>query len=82
MADAAAGQIAALAGSPVEPEPFKPVFRGLLLTGMAARYLRSEPGGRGSEVDTEALWWPPAKISGRYLAPFLASELGLASATA
>jgi hypothetical protein len=28
-----------------------------------------------SEADTEALWWPPAKIVGRYLAPFLASEL-------
>ncbi|HXZ56752.1 MAG TPA: FAD-dependent oxidoreductase [Gaiellaceae bacterium] len=79
QADTAAEHIAALAGAPVEPEPFKPVFRGLLLTGMAARYLRSEPGGRGSEVDTEALWWPPAKISGHYLAPFLASKLGIAS---
>jgi hypothetical protein len=32
-----------------------------------------------SVVDTEALWWPPAKIAGRYLAPFLAEHLGLAS---
>jgi len=76
QADTAAEHIAALAGA---PGPFKPVFRGLLLTGMTARYLRSETGGRDSTVDTEALWWPPAKISGRYLAPFLASELGLAS---
>ena len=53
-------------------------FRGLLMTGMTARYLRSEPGGRGSEVDTEALWWPPAKIAGRYLGPFLAHHLHLA----
>ena len=72
MADAAAQGIAALAGAPVEPEPFKPVFRGVLLTGMSPPYLRGEPGGRVSEVDTEPLWWPPAKISGRYLAPFLA----------
>jgi sulfide:quinone oxidoreductase len=79
QADTAAEHIAALAGAPVEPEPFKPVFRGLLVTGMAPRYLRGEPGGRDSAVDTEALWWPPAKISGRYLAPFLASRLGLAS---
>ena len=77
MADAAAHGIAALAGAPVEPEPFKPVFRGVLLTGMSPPYLRGEPGGRVSEVDTEPLWWPPAKISGRYLAPFLASEASL-----
>jgi sulfide:quinone oxidoreductase len=82
QADTAAEHIAALAGAPVEPEPFKPVFRGLLLTGMVPRYLRGEAGGRASAVDTEALWWPPAKISGRYLAPFLASRLGLASVSA
>src|SRR5207247_1936839 len=67
----------ALAGLPVEPEPFKPVLRGLLLTGMAARYLRNEPGAARADVDTEALWWPPVKIVGRHLAPFLATKLGL-----
>jgi sulfide:quinone oxidoreductase len=77
MADAAAAEIAVLAGAPIEPEPFKPVLRGLLLTGMAPRFLRSEPGGRESAVDTEALWSPPAKIVGRHLAPFLATKLGL-----
>lgn len=77
QADAASAEIAALAGASVEPEPFKPVLRGLLLTGMAPRYLRSEPGDTRSEVDTEALWWPPAKIVGRHLAPFLATKLGL-----
>jgi len=25
-------------------------------------------------VSGEALWWPPAKIVGRYLAPFLAGR--------
>jgi hypothetical protein len=34
-------------------------------------------GTADSVVDTEALWWPPAKIVGRYLAPFLAQRLGL-----
>ena len=77
MADAAAAEIAALAGAPAEPELFKPVLRGLLLTGMAARFLRSETGGRESAVDTEALWSPPAKIVGRHLAAFLATKLGL-----
>ena len=49
QADTAAAEIAAQAGAPVEPEPFKPVLRGLLLTGMVPRYLRGEPGTR--EVD-------------------------------
>ena len=39
--------------------------------------LRAEAGARGSMIDTEPLWWPPAKIVGRYLAPFLAAHLGL-----
>ena len=77
QADVAATGIAALAGAPVEPAPFKPVLRGLLLTGMVTRFLRAEPGTAQSVIDTEALWWPPAKIVGRYLAPFLASRLGL-----
>ncbi len=77
QADVAATEIARRAGSTLEPTPFRPVLRGLLLTGMAARFLRAEPGTAQSAIDTEALWWPPAKIVGRYLAPFLASKLGL-----
>ncbi|HEY3106239.1 MAG TPA: FAD/NAD(P)-binding oxidoreductase [Gaiellaceae bacterium] len=79
QADAAAEAIAARAGAPIDPTPFKPVLRGLLLTGMAPRYLRAEPGTVRSVVDAQPLWWPPAKIVGRYLAPFLASELGVAA---
>jgi sulfide:quinone oxidoreductase len=78
QADAAAAAIAARAGAPVEPVRFKPVLRGLLLTGMTPRYLRAEAGTARSAVDAEALWWPPAKIVGRYLAPFLATHLGTA----
>jgi sulfide:quinone oxidoreductase len=77
QADAAAEAIAARAGAELEPSPFRPVLRGLLLTGMAPRFLRAEAGARGSAIDTEPLWWPPAKIVGRYLAPFLAAHLGL-----
>jgi sulfide:quinone oxidoreductase len=80
QADTAAAEIAAFAGAPVESEPFKPVLRGLLLTGMVPRYLRGEPGTPKSAVDTEALWWPPSKIVGRHLAPFLAAKLGLSEA--
>ena len=52
-------------------------MRGLLLTGMVPRFLRAEGSPSLSLVDTEPLWWPPAKIVGRYLAPFLADHLGL-----
>ena len=75
QADAAAAAIAARAGAPVTPEPFRPVLRGLLLTGGVPRYLRSEPGApadRVSEVADHALWWPPSKIAGRFLSPYLA----------
>ena len=78
QADAAASSIAADAGADVRPEPFTPLLRGLLLTGFVPRFMRADPSGAHSEVDTEPLWWPPAKIVGKYLAPFLAAELGLA----
>lgn len=77
QADAAAASIAADAGAALKPEAFKPVLRGLLLTGFLPRFLRAEATGTHSVVDTEPLWWPPAKIIGRYLSPFLAAKLGL-----
>jgi sulfide:quinone oxidoreductase len=81
QADAVAETIAAEAGAPVTPRPFDPVLRGLLLTGSEPLFLRAElGGGRGetSTADAEALWWPPAKIAARYLAPYLAEHAGLA----
>ena len=83
QADTAAESIAAAAGVPVQPLPFRPVLRGLLLTGDAPRFLRGEPVARGEEslVSTEPLWWPPAKIVGRHLAPFLAGLEPVAAAT-
>jgi sulfide:quinone oxidoreductase len=76
-ADAAAESIAAWAGADLQPRPFDPVLRGLLLTGLTPRYIRAEPTAEQFAFDTEPLWWPPAKIVGRYLAPLLATELGL-----
>jgi sulfide:quinone oxidoreductase len=77
QADAAASAIAALAGAEVEPQPFRPVLRGALLTGHAPLYLRADPvGGSDSRAAPAALWWPPSKIAGRLLAPYLASRLG------
>jgi sulfide:quinone oxidoreductase len=79
QADAAAEAIAARAGADLEPEEFRPVLRGLLLTGATPRYMRAEiGGGRGEdwEVSEHALWWPPGKIAGRRLAPYLALHHG------
>ncbi len=77
QADAVAAAIARAAGADVAPMPFRPVLRGLLLTGFVPRYLRADITAGTSVVDTEALWWPPGKVVGRYLAPFLAEHLGL-----
>jgi sulfide:quinone oxidoreductase len=73
QADAAAEAIAALAGAPVEPKPFQPVLRGILLTGRGREWLRSKLAGGAGEAEAErrALWWPPTKVAGRYLAPYL-----------
>jgi sulfide:quinone oxidoreductase len=76
QADAAAELIAAEAGAPVDPTPFRPVLRGLLLTGSEPSYLRAEiTGGQGeaSVAAPEPLWWPPGKIVGRHLGPHLAA---------
>jgi len=73
QADAVAETIAAAAGAPIEPQPFRPVLRGMLLTGGDNRFMRNAvAGGEGEpEVASHALWWPPSKVAGRYLAPFL-----------
>jgi sulfide:quinone oxidoreductase len=79
QADAAAEMIAADVGAGVTPQPFRPVLRGVLVTGAEPRYLRHQPsGGLGetSAIADEPLWWPPAKVVGRYLAPFLADVVG------
>lgn len=76
QADAAAAHIARRMGSVVDPRPFRPVLRGQLLTGEESLNLRNEiAGGRGEGTASgDCLWWPPHKISGRYLSPWLAHE--------
>jgi sulfide:quinone oxidoreductase len=74
QADAVAADIAHRLGAAVSAEPFRPVLRGLLLTGGSSRYLVR--GGIGDDADRghsgeRPLWWPPTKIAGRYLAPYL-----------
>jgi len=76
QAVAAAEAIAAACGADLEPEPFRPLLRGLLLTGGHERWLRAPTGGTpaATQASLEALWWPPAKIATRYLAPVLAGR--------
>jgi sulfide:quinone oxidoreductase len=82
QADVAASAIAVAAGASVKPQPFRPVLRGALVTGHAPRYLRAEPDlglGPGASVAARSvLWWPPAKLAGRLLAPYLAAKAGYA----
>jgi sulfide:quinone oxidoreductase len=78
QADAVAEVIARAAGADIRPQPVKPVLRGALLTGAGTRYLRADiSGGAGdnSTISTGALWWPPNKLCGRYLAPYLSRQV-------
>ena len=76
QADAAAEAIAAAAGAPVTPTPPHLVLRGALLTGTAPEFLVSDAGEHGSMSGRGALWWPPGKVAGRHLAPYLARRAG------
>ena len=69
QADVVAADIASELGAPVDPQPFRPVLRGMLLTGAEERFLRTR-GGR-DDAAWHPLWWPPTKIAGRHLAPYL-----------
>ena len=72
QAVAAAQAIAARAGADVHPEPFRPVLRGVLLTGRGKAWLRKDLDSPEGEAERHALFWPPTKIAGRYLSPYLA----------
>jgi sulfide:quinone oxidoreductase len=75
QADAAAEAIAAEAGADIEPAPFQPVLRGVLLTEHETRFMRREASGSSGDRNSVAippLWWPPTKIAGRELSKHLA----------
>lgn len=74
QADVAAHSVASLAGVDVERERFRPVIRGMLLTGGKPKYLTAQiTGGRGfaSEITDTPTWAPASKIAAKYLAPYL-----------
>jgi sulfide:quinone oxidoreductase len=73
QADTAAQAIAALAGAPVQPEPFHPALQGVLLTGERPLYLSAHlgEGGVSSTLTHEPTSSPATKIAAKYLAPYL-----------
>ena len=74
QADAVAEVIAKAAGVSLEPRSFRPVLRGRLITGGESRFMRTDLSGREgdtAQTSPETLWWPPSKVAGRYLAPYL-----------
>jgi sulfide:quinone oxidoreductase len=73
QADAVAEHIAARYGAHVDPAPYRPVLRGMLFTGEDPLYMRSDVPGADLAIASAwyPLWWPPTKIAGRHLAPYL-----------
>jgi sulfide:quinone oxidoreductase len=73
QADAVAEHVAARHGARVDPAPFRPVLRGMLFTGEDPVYMRSDVPGADPRIASAwyPLWWPPTKIAGRHLAPYL-----------
>jgi sulfide:quinone oxidoreductase len=63
-------------GIPAPAAEFKPVLRGLLLTGGLPEYLRADIArGKGvyaSEAELDPIWWPPSKIATEHLSQLLA----------
>jgi sulfide:quinone oxidoreductase len=77
QADAIAAAIAARAGAPLTPAPFRPVLRGMLVTSEQPHYIEGDLAGPGGARAADMpLWRPPVKVAGRYLAPFLAERFG------
>ena len=81
QADLVAGLIARELGAPVETLAAAPTLRAILLTPAGRLFMRSEPaGGRdeseGAASRADELWWPAAKVAGRYLSAFLEGARG------
>jgi sulfide:quinone oxidoreductase len=76
QAVAAAEAIAARHGADLDPQPYRPMLRGMLLTSGQSRWLRGPAGKTPASTQTSdhALWWPPTKIATRYLAPYLLGQ--------
>ncbi|MCK9248858.1 MAG: FAD-dependent oxidoreductase [Solirubrobacteraceae bacterium] len=79
QADAAADGILAELGHPIDPAPYRPVLRGVLVGDDAPVALRAtlddEPGAlRPAEAPVRMAAWTPGKIIGHHLGPYLAAR--------
>ena len=77
QATVAARSIAAWAGADVEPVPYEPVLRGMLLTGAEPHFLRRSVASTvPSTASDRPLWSPAAKLVGEHIGPYLARHQG------
>jgi sulfide:quinone oxidoreductase len=73
QAAVAAADIAVQCGADIDVAPYRPELRGLLLTGEEPSFLERRPQVSPSSAASNAsLWWPPHKVVGRHLGPYLA----------
>ena len=76
--DAVAESIAASVDADVAPRPFRPFLTGLLTGQEGTLHARSHPHRHEDDgsLSERPLWWPPNRLCGRYLAPYLSSRVG------
>jgi len=74
QADVVAASIARDAWGDPEPEPFRPVLRGTLLTSDGPVALGVSPASENGATDESDSWDPVRKVRGKHLTPFLESE--------
>ena len=73
QAEIAAVGILRAAGAEIDVPPFRPVVRGALITGERPRFMRAELAeDSDAALTTSPLWWPPIKVAGPRLGPYLA----------
>jgi sulfide:quinone oxidoreductase len=90
QADLVAAVLAARAGAAIEPPPVRHILRARLLGADGPTYLLAELDGQGRPlpesdlpaVSSEADWWPPAKLFGRYLTPWMATRGAITAGSA
>jgi sulfide:quinone oxidoreductase len=77
QADVVATAIAAWAGVPIQPRPYRPVFRAQLYTAGAPRFIEIALGEHEQAPPSLSFHppsWPAGKITAAYLTPFLAER--------
>lgn len=70
QAEAVAQAIAASVGADIDPQPFRPILHGALLTGAVTHHLHADISGRAGDDSVlagEALRWPPGDLNDRHL---------------